>query len=270
MSFALTQLQGFNATRAGQVAFLLFGGGTDEVAATTDSSPFAHTINFNNSAGSAVIDTAQYVGGGNFPNSSLRVDGTIDSSIGYTYWADHPIFSLGSKNWTMELFYRHNGASVGTTTRYMAGQVDATGATTNSSMMLSTSPTKFRGDCYSGGASAHNGGAALAGTSTLTGNTWYYGCYCRDGDTFRLYHGVPGGSAVQEASVAAASSGIILNDSTANWGLGRAGDWPTLAWYNLNGSPNVGGWFGWLAPARLTVGRCLYPGGTTYAVPTSF
>lgn len=269
---------GYNVSGSGAppdgVSFRLLMGGTDEVAATTDSSSYGHSILFNNSSGNAVIDTAQSVGG-SFPASSFRVDATIDSAIGYMYWADHNAFALGSGDFTLEFFFRHNGASYGTTTRYMMGQIDDVGGVltlTNSSVFVSVSAGKLGANAIRStlGTSIHSGGAGLSGTTSLSGNTWYYGCYCRDGDTFRLYLGTPGGSATQEASVAAVAAGAIVQDSSAQWGIGRAGEWPTLAWYNLNGSPDVSGWSGWIGPSQLWKGRCLYPGGNSYTVPTSF
>lgn len=248
--------------------------GTDEVAATSDTSEFAHTIIFNNSAGNCAIDTAQYV-----PDwacsSSLRVDASIDSAMGYIYWADHNSFALGSSNFTFEFFFRHNGASMGTTSRFIGGQIDDNAGVlvgTNSSIYAVVRAGKLWASGYRStiGDSIHTGNVELGGITSLSGNTWYYGCYTRDGDTFRLYLGTPGGSAVQEASVAAVAAGAQIVDSSANWGLGICGEWPTLAWYNLNGSPDVSGWSGWIGPTRLTKGICRYPGGTTYTVPTSY
>jgi hypothetical protein len=286
MSLSMTQRNGFGVSRAALYALgladpywsstsiLLQMGGTDEVAATTDSSSYGHTISFNNTAGNAVIDTAQSVGG-SFPASSLRVDATIDAAIGYAYWADNDAFTLGDDPFTWEFFFRHNGASMGATSRFIGGQVDDNAGVvvnTNSSIYAVVRAGKLWAAGFRStiGDYIHTGNVELGGISSLTGNTWYYGCYCREGDTFRLYLGTPGGTAVQEASVAAVASGAIIVDSSAQWGMGICGEWPGLAWYNLNGSPDVSGWSGWLGPMRLTRGVCRYPGGTSYAVPTRF
>lgn len=256
------------------VSFRLLMGGTDEVAATTDSSGYGHSILFNNSGGNAVIDTAQSVGG-SFPGSSFRCDATIDSSMGFMYWADHNAFALGSGDFTWEFFFRHNGASLGTTSRFIGGQMDdssGTLVTTNSSIYAVVRAGKLWATGYRStiGDNIHTGNVELGGVTSLSGNTWYYGCYTRQNDTFYLYLGTPGGTATLEASVAAVAVGAQIVDSSANWGMGICGEWPTLAWYNLNGSPNVSGWSGWLGPTQLWKGRCLYPGGTSYTVPTSF
>lgn len=256
------------------VSFRLLMGGTDEVAATTDSSSFGHSILFNNSAGNAVIDTAQSVGG-SFPGSSFRCDATIDSSMGYMYWADHNAFALGSGDFTLEFFFRHNGASYGATTRYLMGQIDDNGGTlvtTNSSVFIYISNGRLYANAYRStlGTSIHTGLVPVGGVTSLSGNTWYYGCYTRQNDTFYLYLGTPGGTATLEAQVDAVAIGALIQDSSVPWGIGICGEWPTLAWYNLNGGPNVSGWSGWIGPSQLWKGRCLYPGGTSYTVPTSF
>ncbi len=203
---------------------LLHMDGADASTTFTDDNAggSAHTWT---AAGNAQIDTADSKFGG----ASGLFDGTGD----YVNTPDHADFTLGSSNFTIDLWFKCVAATG--TSIYLAGQADAAGqGNANSAWRIARTSTNFIQFSVTSGTTI----TTVTGTTQFTNalNTgWHHVAAVRTGNVLKLF--VDG---VQEGGDTAFSSAI--NDSTGNLTVGRAGD------------TAIPTWNGWLDEFRMSVG----------------
>jgi hypothetical protein len=215
---------------------LLHFEGSDAGTTITDSNlgGSAHTWT---AAGNANTDDAQE----KFGSTSLACDGTGD-------WAstpDHADFSLGSGDFTMDLWFLCNAA--GGTFQRLAGQADATATAAGSAWHL----RRTDGNVISWSVSNGSAFTTVTGTTQFTDadNTgWHHLALVRTGDVLKMF--IDG---VQEGSNTAFTGSV--NDSAEVLGVGASGGLVTTPWT------------GWIDEFRLSVGAARWT--AAFTPPTS-
>jgi hypothetical protein len=152
--------------------------------------------------------------------------------------ADNAAFTLGSGDWTIEAWV-FTGASA--TQKVVAGQIDSGGTTLSLSFQLDMSSTDYPRVIIASGTTLY----IATSSSTLPKNQWVHLAGVRDGNTMRIYvNGVQTGTQ--------GVTGVTVNDSSSNVGIGRHGQYAGLDWD------------GYISNLRLVKGTCVYPSGTTF------
>ncbi|NBQ98418.1 MAG: LamG domain-containing protein, partial [Microbacteriaceae bacterium] len=219
------------------VSLLLPGNGTNGAQNNTflDSSTNNFTITRNG-------DTTQ----GTFsPFSQTGWGAYFDGSNDYVSMPDSSAFSLSSSNWTMECWVYPLTSAVN---RGIVGHANSTVTVSSSSFLIYlTSTNQVVVELYSGSSSY-----VITTTTTVAYNQWSHIAVVRDGNTARVY--ING----QQATGGTVSvTGISINDSAAQFALGRPGEYNS--WYFLGNMSNF----------RLVNGTCLYPNGTQFTPSTT-
>jgi hypothetical protein len=169
--------------------------------------------------------------------------GYFDGSGDYLSLADNAAFTLGSGNFTIELWVYSTLAS---TLQFICGQSNSTAANSSASFAISkTASNTVKGFLFSGSTSYE---ATSSGTLIL--NAWNHIAFVRDGNTARLYI-----NGVQDGTVSV--TGVTVNDSSNQVAIGRLGEY------------NAAYYAGYVSSFRQVVGTCLYTGGTTFTPPTA-
>jgi hypothetical protein len=152
--------------------------------------------------------------------------------------ADNAAFTLGSGDWTIEAWV-FTGASA--TQKVVTGQIDSGGTTLSLSFQLDMSSTDYPRVIIASGTTLY----IATSSSTLPKNQWVHLAGVRDGNTMRIYvNGVQTGTQ--------GVTGVTVNDSSSNVGIGRHGQYAGLDWD------------GYISNLRLVKGTCVYPSGTTF------
>ena len=169
--------------------------------------------------------------------------GYFDGSGDYLSVVDNAAFTLGSGDWTIEAWV-FTGTSA--TQKVVAGQIDSGGNVSSLSFQLDMSSTDYPRIIIASGTTTY----IATSSSTLPKNQWVHLAGVRDGNTMRIYvNGVQTGT----QSV----TGVTVNDSSSNVGIGRHGEYAGLDWN------------GYISNFRLVKGTCVYPSGTTFTPPTA-
>ena len=204
----------------GYTKVLLHGDGTDTSTTITDSNVggSAHAWT---ARGNAQIDTADSKFGG----ASILYDGTGD----WVDTPDHADYTLGTSNFTVDLWFNWNG---GTGVRgFLAGQGSSGGAVADGSFIIEHQTTdKIRvGVCESTTL------FAVISTTSISTTGWHHVALVRTGNVLRLFL-----DGVQEGGDVAFTG--TVNDSTEVLSVGA---WGALATITMNG---------WIDEFRLSVG----------------
>jgi hypothetical protein len=169
--------------------------------------------------------------------------GYFDGSGDFLSIADNAAFTLGSGDWTIEAWV-FTGASA--TQKVVIGQIDSGGTTLSLSFQLDMSSTDYPRVIIASGTTLY----IATSSSTLPKNQWVHLAGVRDGNTMRIYvNGVQTGTQ--------GVTGVTVNDSSSNVGIGRHGQYAGLDWD------------GYISNLRLVKGTCVYPSGTTFTPSTS-
>lgn len=191
----------------------------------------ANNVNGASSLAGCTVSTAQF----NRGRASLAFTGTSSGAL----FGDSAAFSLGTSDFTAEMWVRFSAAPASST--YLCGQSPSSGANANSNFVIEkTAANRLRGVCYTGAGSLIGD---VVGTTTVTTGVWYHVAYVRQGSTFTLY--------VNGVAEGAASSSASVIDSTAQFGVGRSGEF-TSGFHNGN-----------IDDFRLTVGVARYTANFT-------
>lgn len=214
---------------------LLHFEGTDGGTTITDSNlgGSSHTWT---AAGNANTDNAQV----KFGTTSLALDGTGD----YVTTPDHADFTLGSGDFTVDLWFRCTAA--GGTAKRVAGQCDGSATDASTSFRISRSAANVITFTAVVGSTAF----AVTGTTQFTDalNTgWHHLACVRTSNTIRMF--IDG---VQEGGDVSISG--TVNDSSDVLGVGAIG------------AVTTNPWIGWLDEFRLSVGIARWT--TTFTPPT--
>jgi hypothetical protein len=207
-----------------------FSDTSSDAALGTDTSGNGNTWTVNN----LTAGTEQTLPGVNF-------DGT--SNAAYLTIPDSSDFTLGSNDFTVEAYvYKRD-----TSEQFIAGSADSSGSTSSTSFVL-----QVGGGSPSSSIRAYVGttGTSVDSGENITLNKWVHVAFVRDGNTLRLY--VDG---VQKNSTSFTGS---VNDSSDLFGIS-----------SLGGFTNGKNWNGVISNLRLVNGTCLYPSGTTFALPST-
>jgi Concanavalin A-like lectin/glucanases superfamily len=184
---------------------LLHFNGTDASTTFTDDSGKTWTAN-----GNAQLDTAQSKFGG----SSGLFDGTGD----YIDTPDHADFTVGSGNFTFEMFIKRNTTGSG----YLFGQSNSAGDVSSQSVnALFTSTDHLRLDIYG------SGNYQADSTGTITDSNWHHVAFVRNGNTGTIYIDGTADGTVD-------LTGVTVNDSSNKFAIGRHGE--------RSGSGHFNGW----------------------------
>lgn len=134
---------------------------------------------------------------------------------------DSPTYAVGAGDFTVSLWMYQTDP--GTTAAVLFGQCNAAGDAASRSVDANIDATthKVVGYLFTGGA-YHQ----LTSTGTVSLNTWHFLAFVRAGGTYTIYID---GNASGMLNVA----GLSFNDSSANMGVGRLGDYPN---YIFSGS----------------------------------
>lgn len=215
---------------------LLHFDGTDASTTITDSNSggSAHTWTAN---GNAQIDTAQSKFGG----ASGLFDGTGD----YVTASDHADFTLGSGDWTVDVWFRVAGGD-GSTLR-LAGQSDSSlTSTTRTFMITRTAANIIQAQAFVGSTGTVCTGTTQFTTAVNTG--WHHVAMVRSGNTLKLF--IDGAQEGGDQSITG-----TVNDSANALSVGRLGE-EGANYFN-----------GWLEEFRLSVGVARWT--TTFTPPRS-
>ena len=216
------------------VTLMLHGNGTNGAQNNTflDSSTNNFTITRNG-------NTTQ----GTFAPYGSNWSNYFDGNGDFLSIADNAAFTLGSGDWTIEAWV-FTGASA--TQKVVVGQIDSGGNVSSLSFQLDMSSTDYPRIIIASGTTTY----IATSSSTLPKNQWVHLAGVRDGSTMRIYvNGVQTGT----QSV----TGVTINDSSSNVGIGRHGEYAGLDWN------------GYISNFRLVKGTCVYPSGTTFTPPTA-
>jgi len=200
---------------------LLHFDGADASTVFTDSStggagsPHALTAN-----GNAQIDTAQSKFGG--------ASGLFDGSGDWISTPDHADFTLGSGDFTIDLWFRRNA----TGTQMLAGQISSTAAAASSAWYIQC---QNAGNLLNAGISNGTSFTILQSTTALpVDGLWHHVAFVRSGNTLRLFL-----DGVQEDTDTFIGA---VNDGAVTLSIGRGGE--------LNSQY----WNGWIDEFRLSAG----------------
>ena len=229
-SNSVWQPKAFGGTYGTNGFKLNFSDTSSDSALGTDSSGAGNNWSVNNLTAGA----AQALPGVSF-------DGTANAA--YLTIPDSSDFTLGSNDFTVEAYVYKKDANE----QFIAGSTDSGGSTSSASFVLQV-----------GGGTPASSVRAYVGTSgttvnsgeNITLNKWVHVAFVRDGNTLRLY--VDG---VQKDSASFTGS---VNDSSNLFGIS-----------SLGGFTNGKNWNGFISNLRLVNGTCLYPSGTTFALPSA-
>lgn len=200
--------------------------GTDASTTLTDESSSAHAMTAN---GNAQIDTAQF----KFGSSSLLLDGTGD----YAKTPDHADFTLGSGDYTVELWVRWN--SVGDS--FLCGNWGGSRGSTAFIFYMESGKLWFD-------TPGLTNGQVLTSVLTTNANQWYHIVGERSGSIIRIYR--DGAQLVKQTSV----SGTAI-DSSSQFTVGGGGNGSDLN--------------GWIDEFRYTKGVARYDSDSGYTVPSA-
>jgi|GEM_PF-1271444 hypothetical protein len=229
-SNSVWQPKAFEGTYGTNGFKLNFSDISSDSALGTDSSGNQNNFTVNN----LTAGTEQTLPGVNF-------DGT--SNAAYLTIPDSSDFTLGSNDFTVEAYvYKRD-----TSEQFIAGSADSSGSTSSTSFAL-----QVGGGSPSSSIRAYVGttGTSVDSGENITLNKWVHVAFVRDGNTLRLY--VDG---VQKNSTSFTGS---VNDSSDLFGIS-----------SLGGFTNGKNWNGVISNLRLVNGTCLYPSGTTFALPST-
>lgn len=215
--------------------------GVAGVATYTDESAAAHGFL---GGANVTVDTTNKA----FGLASARFGSSRNGQFAYS---DHADWTLGTSDFTHELFYYHEQ---NTQREVFLSHYASTG---NQRGFL------FR---YVGNVAtpvlaflATSDGTAGTAVNTVTGNwtptiqTWYYYCVERSGNTWRIYAGPLGGTA---SMVGTGTSSISIFNSSATLRVGQTGD-------------GIEGCYGNMDEVRTTLGVARYATDAGYPVPTA-
>jgi hypothetical protein len=212
------------------VSLLLYGNGINGSTSIIDSSPSPKTVT---AFGNAQISTAQSKFGG----SSIAFDGTGD----YLTVPDNDNFALGNGNFTIECWI-YNNTTGGF--RHIVGQGSNPPSTINKSFYFFKSNTNKLVGSLASGTTSYD----ATSSADLPLNSWTHVAFVRNGNTTFLYIN---GSVDGTASV----TGVTVNNSANQLGVGSAGEFPTDTWN------------GYIADLRITKGVARY--NAAFTPPTA-
>jgi hypothetical protein len=216
---AALQLAGSGGGNDAATKILLHFDGTDASTTFTNSAiGGSHAFTAN---GNAQLDTAAF----KFGTASYLGDGTGD----FITTADHANFTLGSADFTMEIWAR--AASTGAA-RMMCGQIDSgAAAATSTWYMQRQTASNLVNFALSNGTTF----TFLQSTTGLSADgNFHHFAFVRSGTTIRLFF-----DGVQEDSDTFSGA---AQDSSVNLSVGRAGELASQSWD------------GWLDEFRMSVG----------------
>jgi len=221
------------------VSMLLHGDGTNAAQNNTfldgSTNNFTVTRNGNTTQGSfnPFVSTYPYAVATN--GGSAYFDGTGD---GLTVPASASLL-LGAGDFTIECWsYGLSSALTGT----LIGQNDGSGVAPSFQIRRNSTGT-ITASVYI----ATTQKQVTSSTATSL-STWYHVAFVRNGSTIRLYI-----NGVQEDTFSVTGS---VDVATGTVGVGRWGD-------------NTSYFTGYVSNARMVIGTCLYPSGTTFTPPTA-
>ena len=151
---------------------------------------------------------------------------------------NHADFALGSKDWTVDLWYNPNGVSGGGF-QGLFGQNGAGGVTDTGLYVYRDNSNKIQAGAYSG-----SNTWGVASSTSVNASAWYHIAFQRKGNTLQLFI-----NGVQEGGTLAISGAI--NSSTSPFAVGGCGA----------GTPNTCS--GYIDEFRLSVGVARYSGNFT-------
>lgn len=134
----------------------------------------------------------------------------FDGSGDWLKVADNSAFTLGSGDFTIECWVYPSG---GSGTQWMFGQIPTNFAFSNCSVAMGMSSYTVSAYIFVGSSEYH-----VTSTSTMPLNTWTHLAFTRESTNIKLY---VNGSL--QATTAVSTS--TVNDSNANFAIGRPGDW---------------------------------------------
>jgi hypothetical protein len=205
---------------------LLHFNGDDASTAITDLSGKTWTAYDN-----AQLDTAQK----KFGASSLLLDGTGD----YIDTPDSPDFTLGSSDFTIEMWVRRFTAG---TTQYLLGQGDSSaGAASLSVAMYFNSGNNLAVQLNSGTTPYQ----IVSSVAITNDSAWYHIALVRYVDAGKLYIGGTESGSVN-------LTGVTINNSANKFTIGRLGEYTGGNYFN-----------GWIDEYRQSVGVARYTGNFT-------
>lgn len=135
------------------------------------------------------------------------------TGAGYLTIADHPDFTLGSNDFTLDFWIWAVSAGAGLQSKNLMGQVDSAASIASSSIALFTNAASRLQFTASVGGTAYT----VTSTTQLNQSAWIAVECCREGGNLKLRI-----NGVQEGGDVAISGAV--NDSANNWSIGRAGE----------------------------------------------
>jgi len=232
---------GANDSSWANTVLLLGCNGTNGSFTFTDESAAAHGTGTVESGAS--VDTSSKV----FGTGSMRLDSGFNDQV---RWDDSADWTLGTSDFTIEMFVRFSDVTVGQFMVTHYNTVSNQRAWTFEANLSAVPKTLS----FSATASGSVGTTQIVvGNWSPTQDTWYYVCAERSGNTFRIYAGSPGGSTTM---IDKQTNAINIFDSTAQLRVSGTG--------NAAGCMN-----GNLDEIRITKNTARYANDSGYPVPTA-
>jgi len=164
---------------------------------------------------------------------------------------DHADFELGSQDFTIQYWFRTNGAF--TQAKRTSGQIDAGATLTEVSFFTGFGYTATNNLIYGVVYSGSTPYPVSQIDNTKDDSKWHHYAFVREGDILRIFID---GVYVQDNQSMPPST--VVNNSSANLAIGRMGEY-------VNNSFD-----GNIKNFKMDVGVCLYPSETTFAPPEVF
>jgi hypothetical protein len=180
-----------------------------------------------------------------FGTGSIRFSAITGAWLSY---ADHADFTLGTSDFTQELFVRFDGNATVQSIASHWGAAGQRGWSFEWRNNIGTPDLRFIGT-----SDGTTGVSVVAGAFSPTPGTYYYLCAERSGNTFRLYTGSPGGAATM---LATATNAISFFNSTAQFRLSGVADSTACVVGNMD-------------EFRFTLGVARYASDAGFTVPTA-